>query len=903
MPQDSLRSVVYRSFVTCDDRKGVVECGTIRRSKSGSEKMEHKNEGRKAQSRSNLYVGQMAEREETMSEGSIEELHSSSSCQLLEVSRGAHELNQVIDSWSKGLWYDGHSKDIAKDLLKGALDLQDSLHKLGKLQEASHYMARLKKKEKEKCDRMRNDQVVQRTNSSPVGERNHPMGIKNPRLSADGSSRDCIEELRKAIRDSLARQNLLPNQNAEEKRCCSRRYLDSASDIPSTSSSQSSTFQTENFPSLDSSISSAAVEKKASGPSLIAKLMGLEEMPSKSLQTNSQEELESKKTFSQQRPIFEIDVPKVRKSQFVLRKEDPERRALKDILESMHFKELQKSNSIKEIKPDSHQSRDFFSEQRLINDSPPIVLIKPRYDLHLRPKEKFVPVLQEEGTLNTETALKKVKTKEVPPSKTIDSNNRCLSLSQQDGAKDSQEKEARPVKKEAKIKQRLSTKMKSLGPVTQPSLKKEATGKKIDKIPKPAISSRKPVEKEVAKAKNLSRSKDQAKVNPPKSSKPENGTNVTKNKVSRQQSAIAKSNSNHKAETVVRGPSGQKRSPTKKEKEVSKATSAKITVSPFKFTFCCHNSKFQIRNTSILSSVQTEELECKGDIVFEEKRIDLTSETDIVLEEKRIDLASENDTVLAGKRIELASENDTVLAGKRIDLASENDTFWKGYSTETADQLPTKEGTEHTTIQIGDAFLVTTDDQNSRRSIGVVDDDPIIPIGTNSESFMRRTSLKDLLLSSPAFLNHAEELFHLHVNVPPTSQKFGISDFTDANTQLSLDCANEIVRRRSFPDSQMVHPPLLTLVGNAKSRISLDHLLKKTCNGVEDLRSYSELASENYPTDSLYAMLERDIKLSEVSSGIWDLGWRKGFSVDDTMQVVDDIEKQLLSWLIEEIFA
>ena len=73
-----------------------------------------------------------------------------------------------------------------------------------------------------------------------------------------------------------------------------------------------------------------------------------------------------------------------------------------------------------------------------------------------------------------------------------------------------------------------------------------------------------------------------------------------------------------------------------------------------------------------LSSVQTEKLECKGD--------------DIVLEEKGIDLTS---------------ENNTVLEGKRIDLASENDTFLTGYSTETADQLPIREGTEHTNIQSG----------------------------------------------------------------------------------------------------------------------------------------------------------------------------------------------------------
>ncbi|XVE98159.1 hypothetical protein REPUB_Repub03eG0081400 [Reevesia pubescens] len=883
MPQGSLRSVVYRSFVTCDDPKGVVECGTIRRSKSGSEKMDHKNEGRKAQNRSNVYVSRKAEREETVSKGAIEELHSSSSCQLLEVSRGAHKLNHVIDSWSKGLWYDGHSKDIAKDLLKGAIDLQDSLHMLGKLQEASQYMARLKKKEKEKCDKVRNDHLIQRTNLSPVGERNYQMGIQNPHLSADGSSRDCIEELRKVIRDSLARQNLLPNIHAEEKRCFSRIYPDSASDIPSTSSSQSSTVQTDNFTSLDSSISSAALEKKARGPSLIAKLMGLEEMPSKSLQRNSQKDMENNKIFSEQRPIFEIDTPKGRKSQFVSQKEDPERRTLKDILETMHYKGLLKSNSIKEIKPDFHQSSDFFSEQRLINNSPPIVLIKPRHDLYRQPQEKFAPVFHEEGSSNTETMLKKLKQKEDSPSKINDSNNRGLNfntmsrrlegketpvkrLSQQEGAKDSQEKETRPVKKEVKIKHKLSTKMISLGPITQPSLKKEAS----DKITKPVISSRKPVAKEVAKAKNLSRSKDQAKVTPPQRSKPENGSNATKIKISCQRSATANSNSDRTPQTIVRGPSDLKKSPTRKA--VSKGTAAKIT---------------------------TEKLECKRDHV--------------VLERKRINLTSGNDTVLKEKRIELASENDTVSEGKRIDPASENSTVLEGYSTETADQLPRKEGTtEHTDIQIGDhrdnsqssvcdVNLVTTDDQNNRKSIGEVDS--IIPIEIDSERFMIGTGLKALLLSSPAFLNHAEELFDLIVNVPTTSQQSGIRDFTDANTQLSLDCANEIVRRRSFPDSQMVQPPLLTLVGNAKSHIFLDHLLKETCEGVEALRRYNELVGENYPIDSLYAMLERDIKRSEVLSGIWDLGWRKCFSVDDTMQVVDDIEKQLLSWLIEEICA
>ncbi|KAK8535456.1 hypothetical protein V6N13_081584 [Hibiscus sabdariffa] len=265
-----------------------------------------------------------------------------------------------------------------------------------------------------------------------------------------------------------------------------------------------------------------------------------------------------------------------------------------------------------------------------------------------------------------------------------------------------------------------------------------------------------------------------------------------------------------------------------------------------------------------------------------------------------------------GKKIDVISGNDTVLEGKFADLASENDNVWEEYSTETADQLPTKEGTEHTDILIGDnsessvcdVTLVITDDQDNRKSIRDIDDDPIMPIGADSKIFMRGTGMKALTLSSPAFLNHAEELFYLHVNLPTPSQKLGgINDFTDTNTRLSLDCTNEIVQQRSSPDLHLVHPPLSSVVGKAKSHISVDHLLKEICDGIEALGSYSELAGKNCSTGSLYSILERDLKHKEVLSGIWDWGWRNGVSVNDTMQVVDYIEKQLLSGLIEEICA
>ncbi|KAE8009146.1 hypothetical protein FH972_005599 [Carpinus fangiana] len=55
----------------------------------------------------------------------------------MEVSQGVQKLNWMFDLWTKGVRFDGQSKDIAEDLLKRALDLQESLIMLGKLQEAS----------------------------------------------------------------------------------------------------------------------------------------------------------------------------------------------------------------------------------------------------------------------------------------------------------------------------------------------------------------------------------------------------------------------------------------------------------------------------------------------------------------------------------------------------------------------------------------------------------------------------------------------------------------------------------------------------------------------------------------------------------------------------------------------
>ncbi|KAJ0091696.1 hypothetical protein Patl1_13263 [Pistacia atlantica] len=798
MHQDSLRSVVYRSFVTCDDPKGVVECGTFRKSKSSAQKMEHKIKSQKAKKISDASLSFKTEKkeEEMLTKEISEGFHSPSSFQLLEVSRGAQRLNHVIDSWSNGETNQRQSKDVAKDFLKGALDLQDSLMMLGKLQEASQYMAWLKKKrDKSKGVRKEEGGGIERSRSCQFGDRNYQIGFQKPRHSVDGSSRDCYEELREAIRDGLSRQNLLPN--TEENRGFVQRNLDSASEMPSTSSSQSSISHTNYYSATDSSSSSKAPEKKTKGPNLIAKLMGLEEIPSNPLKTTLQKQLRNEKISSHQRPMFEIDMPMVRRPRSVDLRKTPQRKTLKEILETQHFTGLLKDNSIKESQSYRDHTSDSHSQQRFADYSSTIVLIKPLRGPFLESEEPFAPMFPEYGVQDSKMMPRKLKVREELPSKTIDRKEGSLKpgktsektnaeekpvkrLSKEEGAKEEKKVAEKPEEKEAKIKLKAPTKTNSTDLVTQQPKKKEAVNKKVDKNNNAVVTGRKLVEKEIVKPKNGSRSQEQAKV------------------------------------TAM-----------KKESERSKE---------------------------------------------DDNRIDFTTEKDS-------NLIRSNNTSVDQFPAEEEADAYELQIGENCNSSQS--------SLSLSDDIPL--ASEHQVL--GEPkFVEEVNDDNSY-------------IRTESRRLKSGTDLEVLLSSNPAFVSHAQELFDLHVNRPTTLLSSAINDFFVTNETLSMDCANELIERRSLPDAKMVNPLFLNWLRNSRISICLNQLLEEVYDGIEALKNYRKVAGEDLPPDSIYAMLKSDLKCKGVESGIWDFGWKNEVSSDDIEQVVNDIEKLILSGLVEEILT
>ncbi|KAG5564747.1 hypothetical protein RHGRI_000822 [Rhododendron griersonianum] len=998
MPQDRLRS-----FVKCDDPKGVVECGTIRKSKSNPNRLEEKAESRKMPKNSNSSSSSAYKEagKEMVPEKDTED--NPSSFQLLEVSKGAQKLNQVIDSWSKGMNFDGNSKEIAKDLLKGALDLQESLIMLGKLQEASQYMAKLKKKQKERSKGEKVDQVgmertkslcfternydlefqkprfsdygcsrdffeqreksmgervyertnshrfldhnhetgfqklrvsdygyssdcfkqkekstgerihemeiermdshhfidrsyqkgfhkpkrsvdeksggerihevgiertnshyfmdhncqtgfqkprlsadelsrgeffhdvgIKRSNSHHIGDRNDQTVLQMPRLSADGYSRECFGELRTVIRDSLARQNLLPPSCIEERDFCQKRAPDSAPGIASTSSSQSSMGNSHEFASSNSSLSSKA-PNKPKGSNLIAKLMGIEEFPRKWL--------EHEKISSPRRAVFDTDMPKARKPQSAAYKVDTEQVKLKEIVETMHFKGLLKSNAAEGLGLQYRHSNVSDSKKRFSEDAPPIVIMRPWRISSAEEREPRVQKLIREiealdmsdsqGGLNSVEICGRVKKGDETPTKRIS----------QEGDKGSKVVRAKPEEISVKTKGKLSSNKSNPSVAVNQQQRKREIEKRVDKVQKVAPCRKKPEEVENVKSKGAIKWQDEAKVTSPKERRPEVGSIIAKSRVSQQKYTSSSVISKHAKPAVPQNIGDQKKN-RNNERPVKAPLAADFVI--------------------IAHTVENESVGCKyGD--------------------KLMDICCEN-------------EADTTIIYPAA-----------------ANQLLTNEGTDASEIQIDeqcdssqnfpyDILLQTTQHESFNESAEETKH-CISQKVTETICFRTETNAEDLILSSPSFLSYAEELYDINSNNAIHLKPISLNNHETNERRLLLDCANELMQYRILRCKQPVHPLLLIPVSCSKSTTSLSQLAEEVSDGIENLRSYRKNFGEKFHKDSLFSVVERDLRYRGVVSGGWDLGWKHSFTADEVEEAVGDVEKLVFSELLEDMFV
>lgn len=185
--------------------------------------------------------------------------------QVKEISKGAQKLNQILRACSNGINFDSYSIEIGKELLKGAMDLEESLRMLVNLQEASEYMATPQRKNRIKLlegDEDEDDDIV---------KVNQQKQMDRPRFSFDKPSRDSKTGLKPKLTLTYSSEaSKLNHENqafvTTNSQIGSARYINDIRALGVLSEHKKT-----------SSPSRSKPEKGL--PNIIAKLMGLEEIP------------------------------------------------------------------------------------------------------------------------------------------------------------------------------------------------------------------------------------------------------------------------------------------------------------------------------------------------------------------------------------------------------------------------------------------------------------------------------------------------------------------------------------------------------------------------------------------------------------------------------------------------
>ncbi|XP_068653357.1 uncharacterized protein [Aristolochia californica] len=739
-----------------------------------------------------------------------------------------------MESWSKGKDSLGQSQSIARDLLRGALDLQESLIMLGKLQEASNFIAGLKKNSRPEFERdagkdtgidsigfsryARYGKKMENPRLSVDGSKNSVQDLKNvireslsrqhllateessfreedanaqkpgldrfrnyssrlnsdnPHISFDGFSGNRREELKNVIRDSLSKQNLIPAHSSpsdEGKPFSARKQSGCPPDVCSSSSGRQFSAPSDGGCKNSSDLNLLDEPKKAKSPNLIAKLLGLETLPSETAETKKKE-CKTKKS-SQWTSIIDIERPKVKKPQMIDDNGDPGRKALKEILDSMQFKGLLKSNHSGDLK----FCTDFLGArtQKLNTEKPPIVIIKP-----LRPygygKDEISSYGKDE--IQTEELVKQYRAFDSKPSlREVAKEDREIKQNDENASgtgRDSVSYSSRPLKKEA-----------------------SKILKKAEKMPKG-----------VADARNSSREEN------------------TKN-----------------SQTL------------KSQGKTFLSKTRRLEVSPVQQTDLAKHSTKHVQ----ISTNQTRKTKRKMPKVT---RRFTAVELDIKNKQSQVDDKETN----SDNPVDNLSASTSTLPTDEANMETMQEDV----------EMPIEEGYK----SIEDSKQLLSDS---------------LPINKSSKD-----DLKFLLLSSPSFINCAEELFQFHCNQPLIHQTSKVDELEKITTRLLLDCADELMGRKSRQMAFGRHPIKSHL--QCQVRLTFHHLVEELINGIGNLRSYSKICNDSFRTENLYLMLERDLMCSNmVVNGIWDLGWLNGLYLEEMEQIVGEVEKQIIEALVHE---
>ncbi|XP_020518257.1 uncharacterized protein LOC18426613 isoform X2 [Amborella trichopoda] len=884
------------------------------------------------------------------------EARSPTSFQLLQISKGAQKLNQMIHSWSNRPNIDSRSREIARELSRGTLDLEDSLIMLGKLQKASRYKVHSQKKEKKREGLEREGEEEIEEGLLGRDQRSiHEREFDKPRLSVDGSLRNGAEDLKEMIRESLYRQNLLPQTQSKGKSpFLNQQKLNPVSEFSSGNPSRnfaSSVKGKSEKTILDYgtkaplSVLANSKPKRHKAPNVIAKLMGLEELPVEKASPNisarrkSQEFVSERiseilaqcdrkenhpvsavrmKPASERSLISQSDQRKKHSGVTVTMKQDAEREFMasqsdqrkkhsgvtvtmkqdteREFMASQSDQRKKHSGVTVTMKQDTEREFMASSDQRGKN-SVNAVQMKPD-------SERNYPFLDDRGERHRETIVETSHDRGRSYSTLSDQREKYLAAAV--STKPDRERNWWSNGPDRSKLKEIIDSMHSKGILksTQDELQLEAIDHGFHKEPKADFENFDTPPIVIMKPLHFSSSEEED-GSKPKLSK-EFGVSVPENKQNKPGELDVKRNKKKPASTAKKSDS--------KDQKHEKRESAKIAEKGAK-----PQKEMKVKSDIIsLKSVGVSRFQGESMTRKPSKTLNqVKKDNDNLMREKQVR------TVVSGRKIKgykkkptKPAQDPNVTHKTAEDLNYENDEKGSSFMLEkhciaistspdsvlqsqiqTIEEEPVIHLREHLEEDQFACFEAPIDRTQHQKS------SPISPKSSNDpehEIWRPEKSHKDLqklLLNSPSFHTLAQELFNLSTTLPPLSlSKTSLED--DERIKPIMDCVHELATRKSQREALTAYPLLKQSFRSPKTKSFVD-LVGELGEDMENLMTYVETSYRFFSRESIDVMLERDISCRRIDvNGVWDLGWECGFFGGE--EVIREVEKHVFNGLIEE---
>ncbi|KAK8968648.1 hypothetical protein KSP40_PGU012831 [Platanthera guangdongensis] len=155
-------------------------------------------------------------------------------------------------------------------------------------------------------------------------------------------------------------------------------------------------------------------------------------------------------------------------------------------------------------------------------------------------------------------------------------------------------------------------------------------------------------------------------------------------------------------------------------------------------------------------------------------------------------------------------------------------------------------------------------------------------------------ALKQKLITSHSFLNIAQSLFQIKIPVRILQENAS----PRKHSRLVIDCGNEILRRKGQREEVSFSGKCFL----APLKRSIDALIKEVNADLESLK-YENNTCDYDLADYLHKMIENDIRQRDPDINcLWDIGWdNKTFVCFEKREIVRDVEKHLLNGLLNEL--